>query len=158
MSEFDQEDGHKKCQQHDFSAEAVVLAAQLLVLTTPAKITQSASHGTCTGAEKTCNAWAIQKDLRISNQRRRSLSPTKPIYIFRCGETGLYAFTADSKGRILPSRLYPRVQWRLQRRILLRLDRNSPQVKILLTVVDAIEMHGFHLVHASVDEQLLQLP
>ena len=99
-----------------------------------------------------------KKNLRISNQRRRSLLPTKPIYIFRCGETGLYAFTADSKGRILPSRLYPRVRWRLQRRILLRLDRNSPQVKILLTVVDAIEMHGFHLVHASVDEQLLQLP
>jgi hypothetical protein len=99
-----------------------------------------------------------KKDLRISNQRRRSLSPTKPIYIFRCGETGLYAFTADSKGRILPSRLYPRIYWRLQRRILLRLDRNSPQAKILLTVFDAIEMHGFHLVHASVDEQLLQLP
>ena len=39
-----------------------------------------------------------KKDLRISNQRRRSLSPTKPIYIFRCGETGLYAFTADFKG------------------------------------------------------------
>jgi hypothetical protein len=36
---------------------------------------------------------------------------------------------------------------------------NSPQAKILLTVFDAIEMHGFHLVHASVDEQLLlQLP
>jgi hypothetical protein len=96
-----------------------------------------------------------KKDLRISNHRRRSLSPTKPIYIFRCGETGLYAFTADSKGRILPSRLYPRVQWRLQRRILLRFDRNSPQAKFMLTVFDAIEMHGFHLVHASVDDQLL---
>ena len=61
MSEFDQEDGHKKSHQYDFLAEAVVLAAQLLVLTTPAKITQSASHGTCTGAEKTCNEWAIKK-------------------------------------------------------------------------------------------------
>jgi hypothetical protein len=98
-----------------------------------------------------------KKDLRISNQRRRSVSPTKPIYIFRCGETGLYAFTADSKGRILPSRLYPRVHWRLQRRILLRFDRNSPQAKFMLTVFDAIEMHGFHLVHASVDDQLLNV-
>ena len=25
-----------------------------------------------------------KKDLRISNQRHRSLLPTKPIYIFRC--------------------------------------------------------------------------
>jgi len=144
--------------QHDFSAEAVVLAAQLLVLTTPAKITQSASHGTSLERRRHAMHGQSIKDLRISNQRRRSLSPTKPIYIFRCGETGLYAFTADSKGRILPSRLYPRVHWRLHRRILLRLDRNSPQAKILLTVFDAIEMHGFHLVHASIDEQLLQLP
>ena len=30
--------------------------------------------------------------------------PKKTIYVFRCGESGLYAFTADPKGHILPSR------------------------------------------------------
>jgi hypothetical protein len=98
-----------------------------------------------------------KRNLRISNPRRRSLWPAKPIYIFRCGESALFAFTTDRKGRILPSGIYPRVRWRLERTILLRLDRNSPQAKVLLPVLDAIEMHGFHLAHASVDEQLLPI-
>jgi hypothetical protein len=40
------------------------------------------------------------------SQYRRSVSrhssPTKEVYVFRCGESGLYAFTADPKGHILP--------------------------------------------------------
>ena len=93
-----------------------------------------------------------KRDLRVSNQRRSS-SRAKPIYIFRCGESGLYTFTADPKGHILPSQMYSRIHWRLERTILLRLDGNSPGAKIF----DAIEMHGFHLAHASVDEQLSQI-
>jgi hypothetical protein len=30
----------------------------------------------------------------------RCLSLAKTIYLFRCGESGLYAFTADPSGRV----------------------------------------------------------
>jgi hypothetical protein len=39
-----------------------------------------------------------------------------------------FPFTADPKGHILPSRIYPRVRWRFERRLTLRLDRKSPKV------------------------------
>jgi hypothetical protein len=41
------------------------------------------------------------------------------------------------------------------RTVLLQLDWNSSRANMLLTVFDAIEMQGFHLLHASLDEQLL---
>lgn len=94
---------------------------------------------------------------RFKNRRseRQCKSPTETIYVFRCGESGLYAFTADPKGHILPSRIYPRVRWRLERRVTLRLDRNSPNGKIVRATLDAIAKDGFRLTHAAVNAELL---
>jgi len=91
-------------------------------------------------------------------ENRRSggpgVSPTKTIYVFRCGESGLYAFTADPEGHFLPSRIYPLVLWRLDRCVALRLDRNSPRKNIVKSMLDAIVKHGFQLAHAAVDTEL----
>jgi hypothetical protein len=99
------------------------------------------------------------KTLTKRRENRRSggpgVSPTKTIYVFRCGESGLYAFTADPKGHFLPSRIYPLVRWRLDQRVTLRLDRNSPRRDIVKTMLDTIVKHGFQLAHAAVDSELL---
>jgi hypothetical protein len=85
----------------------------------------------------------------------RYLSLAKTIYLFRCGDSGLYAFTADRKGRMLPSRMYPRVRWRFERPVTLRLERTSPKKKMVKATLDAIVEHGFHLIHAAVNAELL---
>jgi len=36
-------------------------------------------------------------------------SSAKRIYVFRCNESGLYAFTTDREGRMLPSQMYPQI-------------------------------------------------
>jgi hypothetical protein len=77
----------------------------------------------------------------------------KTIYLFRCGESGLYAFTADPSGHILPSRIYPQIRWRFERRVTLRPDRNSPKWQIASAILDAITEHGFHLTHAAVNAE-----
>jgi hypothetical protein len=76
---------------------------------------------------------------RFENRRLggQCVSPTKTLYVFRCGESGLYALTADPKGHILPSRIYPRVRWQFERRLTLRLDRKSPKGKIVRATLDA---------------------
>jgi len=78
------------------------------------------------------------------------MSLAKTIYLFRCGESGLYAFTADPSGHILPSRIYPRIRWRFERRVTLRPDKTSPKWQIASAILDAIAEHGFHLTHAAV--------
>jgi hypothetical protein len=83
----------------------------------------------------------------------RRLSPAKTIYLFRCGESGLYAFTADPNGHILPSRIYPQIRWRFERRVTLQPDRNSPKRKIVRAILDAVAEHGFHLTHAAVNAE-----
>jgi hypothetical protein len=85
----------------------------------------------------------------------RYLSLAKTIYLFRCGDSGLYAFTADRKGRMLPSRMYPRVRWRFERAVTLRLERSLPKRKIVKATLDAVAEHGFHLIHAAVNAELL---
>jgi hypothetical protein len=97
----------------------------------------------------------LKKRLENPRSGRQSLSPANTLYVFRCGESGLYAFTADPKGHVLPSRIYPRVRWRFQRRLSLRLGRNSPQGKIARATIDAIVKHGFYLTHAAVNAELL---
>ena len=77
----------------------------------------------------------------MSNRETKANS----IYVFRCGESGLYAFTADRTGRILPSRIYPQVRWRLERRVTLRRDKNSANQEIINATLDAIRRHGFYL-------------
>jgi hypothetical protein len=93
----------------------------------------------------------LKRKERFKSRRSGSLylSPTKTIYLFRCSDSGLYAFTADPKGHVLPSRIYPQIDWRFQRSVTLRLDGNSPKWKILRAMLDAIAKHGFHLMRAS---------
>jgi hypothetical protein len=81
------------------------------------------------------------------------MSPPMTIYLFRCGESGLYAFTADPSGQILPSRIYPQIRWRFERRVTLRSDENSLRHKIVSKILDAIAEHGFHLTHAAVNAE-----
>jgi hypothetical protein len=77
----------------------------------------------------------------------------KTIYLFRCGETGLYAFTVDPSGHILPSRIYPQIRWRFERRVTLRLDGNVPKRQTATAILDAIAKNGFHLTHAAVSAE-----
>ena len=83
----------------------------------------------------------------------RCMSPAKTIYLFRCGESGLYAFTADPSGHVLPSQIYPQIRWRFERRVTLRSDKNSLRHKIERKILDAIAEHGFHLTHAAVNAE-----
>jgi hypothetical protein len=83
----------------------------------------------------------------------RCLSVAKTIYLFRCGESGLYAFTADPSGHILPSRIYPQIRWRFERRVTLRAVGNSPKIKIAGAILNAIAEHGFHLTHSAVNAE-----
>ena len=80
------------------------------------------------------------------------MSPTRTIYVFRCTGTGLYALTTDPTGHILPSRIYPRIHWRLERRV--TVEKNSPKKKIVRATLDAIAKHGFYLTHKAIDAEL----
>jgi hypothetical protein len=81
------------------------------------------------------------------------MSLAKTVYLFRCGESGLYAFTADPSGHVLPSRIYPQIRWRFERRVTLRSDENSLRRKIVSKILDAIAEHGFYLTHAAVNAE-----
>jgi hypothetical protein len=83
------------------------------------------------------------------------MSPAKTIYVFRFGESGLYAFTSDPKGQVLPSQIYPCLRWRLERRLTIRVEKNSPNYKFVRSALDAIVKHGFHLAHAAFNMELL---
>jgi hypothetical protein len=91
-----------------------------------------------------------KKQLENRPMAARRLSLAKTIYLFRCGESGLYAFTADPSGYILPSRIYPQIRWRLERSVTLQRNGYSPNRKIVRAILDAIAEHGFHLTHAAV--------
>jgi len=82
-------------------------------------------------------------------------SLVKRIYVFRCDESGLYAFTADRKGRMLPSQIYPQITWRFEQALTLRLDENSSHDQILRTALDGVTKRGFHLIHAAIYGELL---
>ena len=73
----------------------------------------------------------------------------KKIYVFRCGASGLYAFTADRKGRMLPSQIYPQINWRFERVLILRLERNSSRDRILRAALHGVAKHGYHLIHTA---------
>jgi hypothetical protein len=96
----------------------------------------------------------LKKRVESGQSGGRYSAPVQTIYLFRCGESGLYAFTADPKGHILPSRIYPRVRWRFERPVTLRLEKNSPRREIAKAALDAIARHGFHLAHAAINAEL----
>jgi len=95
----------------------------------------------------------LEKKFEGRRAAARYLSLAKTIYLFRCGESGLYAFTADPSGHVLPSRIYPQIRWRFERRVTLRPDKNSPKHEIASKILDAIAEHGFHLTHAAVNAE-----
>ena len=76
-------------------------------------------------------------------------SEAKAIYVFRCNDSALYAFTADSSGQILPSTIYPRINWRLERRVTLHCNHNSDNAKVITATLKAIVEYGFYLTHAG---------
>jgi hypothetical protein len=88
--------------------------------------------------------------LREPIENRHAASPssrdTKTIYLFRCGDSGLYA--------LLPSRIYPQIRWRFERLVTMRTDSNSLKQKIVQAILDSIAEEGFKLIHASVNPEL----
>jgi hypothetical protein len=87
--------------------------------------------------------------------RNGSLSLGKKVYVFRCEESGLYAFAADRKGRMLPSQIYPQISWRFEQTLTLRFDGNSSRDKLLRSTLDGVAKHGFYLIHAAIFGELL---
>jgi hypothetical protein len=72
----------------------------------------------------------------------------RSVYVFRCGESGIYAFTVDRTGQILP-RIYPRIRWRLQREVTLQRDENVAKQETIKATLDAIRKCGFCLAFAG---------
>src|SRR6266566_10054607 len=94
---------------------------------------------------RAANAGSEKSHVKISTR-----SPRKKVYVFRCEESGLYAFTADRKGRMLPSQIYPQISWRFEQALTLRFDGDSSRDKILRTTLEGAAKHGFHLIHAAI--------
>ena len=92
---------------------------------------------------------SLKKRIRNRGADIRNLPFAEAIYLFRCGETGLYALTADPSGKILPSKLYPQIKWRLERHVTLQPAANSPDGRISRATRGAIAKHGFYLTHAA---------
>ena len=83
-------------------------------------------------------------------------SAAKRIYVFRCNESGLYAFTADREGRMLPSQMYPQITWQFEHTLALRLNGDSWRDQILRVTLDGVAERGFHLIHAALYGELLR--
>jgi coenzyme PQQ precursor peptide PqqA len=79
----------------------------------------------------------------------------KRIYVFRCNESALYAFTVDREGRTLPLQMYPQITWRFEQTLTFRLDGDSQRKKTLRVALAGIATHGFHLIHAAIYGELL---
>jgi hypothetical protein len=71
------------------------------------------------------------------------------IYVFRCNDSALYAFTGDRTGQILPSHIYPRISWRLERCVTLHRHHNPANKKVITATLKAIRKRGFYLTHAG---------
>ena len=99
---------------------------------------------------RAANVGSEKRDLKNGDP-----SSGRRIYVFRCDESGLYAFTADRKGRMLPSQIYPQISWRFEQALTLRFDGNSSRDKILRATLDGVAKHGFHLIHAAIFGELL---
>jgi hypothetical protein len=76
-------------------------------------------------------------------------SKTNSIYVFRCNDSALYALTGDRTGQILPSHIYPRISWRLERCVTLHRHQNPANKKFISATLKAIRKCGFFLTHAG---------
>lgn len=92
---------------------------------------------------------------RLEQPMQEAPSFEKRIYVFRCEETGLYAFAADREGRMLPSQLYPQITWRFEQALTLGFDGNSSRDQILRATLDGVAKRGFHLIHPALYGELL---
>ena len=97
----------------------------------------------------TWSSCLLEKHLKGGTAMSANESALKAIYVFRCNDSALYAFAADSSGHFLPSKLYPRINWRLERRVTLHCDHNSDNYKVVMATLKAIVEHGFYLTHAG---------
>jgi hypothetical protein len=79
------------------------------------------------------------------------------IFVFRCNETCLWAFTMDREGGTLPSQMYPQITWRFEQALTFRLRGSSSRKKILRAMLDGVAERGFHLIHAAIYGELLGL-
>jgi hypothetical protein len=86
-------------------------------------------------------------------KHKRSRNNT--VYVFRCGESGLYALTQDRTGKVLPSKIYPRVHWQLKRRISLGREKYPIKMDLIKATLKAIRTQGFYLTHAADDSVAL---
>jgi hypothetical protein len=123
-----------------------------------AAATSSRPMATLGSANETGLCKKMKHSLREPIENRHvegaSFPVTKTIYLFRCGDSGLYALTADSSGSALPSRIYPQIRWRFERLVTMRTDSNSLKQKIVQAILDSIAKEGFKLIHASVNPEL----
>jgi hypothetical protein len=103
-----------------------------------------------------CKEMTLSPKAPLENRHagRPSSPATKTIYLFRCGDSGLYGLTADSSGSTLPFQLYPQIRWRFERLVTVRTDDNSLKQKIVQAILDSIAEEGFKLFHASVSPEL----
>ena len=129
----------------------VVISAEALATVLGAR-TGSAATGSITAMATAIAAATSLRPMAMPGPAT-NMSLAKTVYLFRCGESGLYAFTADPSGHILPSRIYPQIRWRFERRVTLCSDENSLRHKIVSKILDAIAEHGFHLTHAAVNAE-----
>jgi hypothetical protein len=127
-------------------------------ITAMAAATSSRPMATLGSANETGLCKKMKHSLREPIENRHvegaSFPVTKTIYLFRCGDSGLYALTADSSGSALPSRIYPQIRWRFERLVTVRTDSNSLKQKIAQAILDSIAEEGFKLIHASVNPEL----
>ena len=97
----------------------------------------------------------LRADRDASVKGQQDTGCAKTIYVFRCDESGLFAFTADREGSMLPSQLYPQISWHFEHVLVPRYDGNPARDKILRATLDGVAKRGFHLVHAALYGELL---
>jgi len=131
----------------------VVISAEVLATVLGACTDLAATGSITVTAMATAIAAATSLRPMATPGPATDMSLPKTIYLFRCGESGLYAFTADPSGHILPTRIYPQIRWRFERRVTLHPDENSLRHKIVSKILDAIAEHGFHLTHAAINAE-----
>jgi hypothetical protein len=72
----------------------------------------------------------------------------REIFCFRCGTTALLALTGNRDGLDLPKLSCPG-GWRFERSFNLNLAKSSPKQELAQATVQAIDAHGFYLVHTA---------
>jgi hypothetical protein len=119
----------------------------------PAMVECNKCLGRCNDRPRDSNTFNSNGDVGKTSQGKTAMSAdetrAKPIYVFRCNDSALYALTADSSGHTLPSQIYPRIRWRLERCVTLHRNHISENDKAFAATLKAIAEYGFYLTHAG---------